>query len=107
MPSVEFLWFDGCPNHVAARALLGEVLDELAPGTPVNEINASDPAVAEAYRFPGSPTIRIDGEDIVPGFEDPGDYTPRCRVFWTAEGMRGLPSREWIEVAVRRCVSGS
>jgi hypothetical protein len=98
---VEFLWFDGCPNHGPARELLAEAIDAVAPGTPIVDIDASDPEVATAHRFPGSPTIRVDGRDIDPRFTDPGDYTPRCRVFWTADGLRGLPAREWIEAALR------
>ncbi len=98
---VEFLWFRGCPNHVAARRLLDEVIAEVAPGTPVDVVDASNPAVATAHRFPGSPTIRIDGRDISPGFEDPGDYTPRCRLFRTPDGLRGVPPREWIVAALR------
>jgi len=38
--------------------------------------------VAEQLRFPGSPTIRVDGRDVQPGFEDPADYTSRCRLYW-------------------------
>jgi len=99
---VQFLWFDGCPGHGPARALLDEVIAAVAPGTPVEAINASDPAVAFAQHFPGSPTIRVDGRDIDPGFEDPGDYSPRCRLYRTPEGLRGVPPYEWIEVALRR-----
>ena len=105
MTKVELLWFDGCPSHEPARAMLEDVLAELAPGTPIEDIDASDPAKAERLRFPGSPTIRIDGHDIQPGFEDPGDYAPRCRVFPTPAGLRGVPPREWIEDAVRRSVA--
>lgn len=101
MARVEFLWFEGCPNHRIARALLDEVITGVAPGTVVESIDASDPDVATAHRFPGSPTIRVDGRDIDPNFTDPGDYTPRCRVFWTPAGLRGVPPREWIEAALR------
>ena len=100
-PRVELLWFQDCPNHPAARVLIKELLDELVPGTPVDEIDATDPAVAELYRFPGSPTIRVDGRDVDPSYEDPGDYTPRCRLYRTPEGLRGLPERAWIETALR------
>lgn len=98
---VEFLWFEGCPGHVPARVLLDDAIAELAPGTVVIDINASDPAVAAAYRFPGSPTIRVDGRDIGPGFSDPGDYTPRCRLFRTEHGLVRVPERRWIENALR------
>lgn len=102
MKRVQFLWFDGCPGHVPARALLDEVIADVAPGTPVEAINASDPTVALTSQFPGSPTIRVDGMDVDPGFEDQGDYSPRCRLYRTPEGLRGVPPREWIEAALRR-----
>ncbi|HEY3339502.1 MAG TPA: hypothetical protein VGK18_13445 [Propionicimonas sp.] len=98
---VQFLYFDDCPNHVLARSLLDEVIRDLVPGTPVEAVNATEPEIATAHRFPGSPTIRVDGQDVMPGFVDPGDYTPRCRVFPTAAGLRGVPPREWIEDALR------
>jgi hypothetical protein len=107
MKRVEFLWFDGCPNHEPARALLDEVIAAIAPGTPVEAIDASDPEVAAAHRFAGSPTIRVDGVDIDPSFVDPGDYTPRCRLFRTPDGLRGVPPREWIEKALARAPGGA
>jgi hypothetical protein len=101
MKRVQFLWFDGCPSHRPARALLDEVIAEVAPGTAVEGINASDSSVALVHHFPGSPTIRVDGRDIDPGFEDTGDYSPRCRLFRTPDGLRGVPPREWLEAALR------
>lgn len=99
-PFVELLWFQDCPNHPAARVLLEELLGELAPGTPVHEIDATEPAVAQRHRFPGSPTIRVDGRDVDPAFEDPGDYTPRCRLYRTSGGLGGLPEHAWIKAAI-------
>jgi hypothetical protein len=81
--------------------MLTDAIDRLAPGTAIEEVDASDPAVAAAHRFPGSPTIRIDGIDIEPGYADPGDYTPRCRLYWAAAGLRGVPDPAWIEAALR------
>lgn len=100
MPRVELLWFQDCPNHPAARALLEELIAELAPGARIEDIDATEPAVAQRHRFPGSPTIRIDGRDVDPAFEDPGEYTPRCRLYRTSSGLGGLPARAWIEAAV-------
>jgi hypothetical protein len=74
---VELLWFPECRNHEEARRLLRKVLARVAPGTPIEEIDASDPHTAHRVRFPGSPTIRVDGRDVDPRFSDPGDYTPR------------------------------
>jgi hypothetical protein len=98
---VELLWFDDCPNHPAARSMLEDVIADLAPGTPINDIDATDLRVAERVRFPGSPTIRVDGRDVQPGFEDPGDYTPRCRVYPRDGRLERIPRREWVVAALR------
>ncbi len=97
---VELLWFSDCPNHPVARQMLADAIERLAPGTRIEEIDASEPEVAAAQRFPGSPTIRVDGIDIEPGFADPGDYTPRCRLYRTAAGLGGVPDPAWIEEAL-------
>jgi hypothetical protein len=99
---VELLWFDDCPNRLAARDLLAEVIADVAPGTDIHEIDATDPAVASRLRFPGSPTIRVGGRDVDPAYVDGGDYTPRCRLYRTADGLRGLPERRWLEDALAR-----
>jgi hypothetical protein len=98
---VELVWFSDCPNHATARRMLEEVIADLAPGTPIHDLDATDPVTAERLRFPGSPTIRVDGRDIDPSYVDPGDYTPRCRLYRTTSGLRGLPERRWIEDALR------
>jgi hypothetical protein len=98
---VELLWFSDCPNHSTARRLLQEVVAELAPGTRIRDVDASDPVVAARLRFPGSPTIRVDGRDIDPTYVDSGEYAPRCRLYRTSHGLRGVPERRWIEDALR------
>jgi hypothetical protein len=98
---VELLWFRDCRNHTDARGLLREVIAEVAPGTPVEDIDATDPDAARRLPFAGSPTIRVDGRDVAPWFTDPGNYSPRCRIYWTAQGLRGLPERSWIEAALK------
>jgi hypothetical protein len=104
MPRIELLWFQDCPSHEAARILVHELVDEIAPDAQVIDIDATDPAVAARHRFPGSPTIRVDGKDIDPSFVDPGDYTPRCRLYRTADGLRPLPERAWIEAMLRQAI---
>ena len=98
---VVLLWFADCPNHDAARRLLLDVINELTPGTPIREIDATKPETALQHRFPGSPTIRVGGRDVDPTYADPGDYTPRCRLYRTREGPRGVPERRWIEDPLR------
>ena len=97
----QILWFAGCANHEPARAMLRDVVARIAPDTTIEDVDASEVAIAERLRFPGSPTIRVDGVDVEPGFRDPGDYTPRCRLYGTDSGLAGLPDPAWIERALR------
>jgi hypothetical protein len=77
---VELLYWDGCPSHPAALAQLRAILGEYFPVT-VREIVSEADGVAEG--FPGSPTIRVDGEDLFP-IDDPPGLT--CRVYRLADG---------------------
>ena len=104
---VELLWFQDCANHPAVRSMLEDVIAEVAPGTPIRDIDATDPAIAARLRFPGSPTIRVDGLDVDPTYIDPGDHTPRCRLYRTSAGLGGLPDRGWIERVLRSTGSRS
>jgi hypothetical protein len=97
---IELLLFSDCPNHRAARVLLREVVAEVSPESVIHDIDATDHGVAERLRFLGSPTIRVDGRDVQPGFEDPADDTPRCRLYRTEQGLARIPPREWIEAAL-------
>ncbi len=97
---IEFLWFDDCPNHDQARALLREVLAERGVEAEIEDINVPDEETGDRVRFPGSPTIRVDGNDVEPGVTDCEDCTPRCRIYHTDEGLRGVPARAWIEAAI-------
>lgn len=106
-PTVELLWFSDCPNHEAARRLVHTLIDQYAPGVTLRDIDAKDPALAAAHRFPGSPTIRVNGIDVDPGYVDPGDYTPRCRLYRTAHGLRGVPEPEWVQAAIVRAIARS
>ena len=56
---------------------------------------------AEELRFPGSPTIRVDGRDVDPhGAEAPPALT--CRVYRLPDGrVSPVPSREQLEEALR------
>ena len=101
MKQIELLWFEGCPNHLKARQLIDDVLTELRIEASVELIEVPDLAAGNRVRFLGSPTIRVDGADVEPGFTPCDDCTPRCRVYPTPTGLRGLPERAWLVAALR------
>ena len=58
-PVVEILYFDGCPNHDGALALVERVAGELELDPKILLVSVPDPATAERLRFLGSPTVRV------------------------------------------------
>ena len=98
--NVELLWFEGCPNHIPAEALVADVARELGVTAIVLRIEVPDEVTGKRVCFPGSPTIRVNGVDVEPGWECCDDCTPRCRVYVTPDGFRGLPPRDWVVQAL-------
>jgi hypothetical protein len=98
---IEFLFWEGCPSHPEARALLDAVLAEsgIDADVEMREVFTHEDAVALA--FPGSPTIRVDGRDVDPaGAAAPPSLT--CRVYRLADGRPSpVPSRQQLEEALR------
>src|SRR4051812_27129136 len=103
-PKVELLWWSGCPSHGKAKSMLEVALTEsgLDPQSiEMVQIVTDDEAAWE--NFIGSPTIRIDGRDIVP----PDDPRPAltCRLYIRRDGRPGpLPDPKDIRDALQRAV---
>ena len=98
---IELLYWDGCPSYPEALAELERILREEGVDAEVSRVQIEDDEQARRERFPGSPTIRIDGEDIVPpGAGDPFSLT--CRVYRTRDGrISPLPDPEDLREAIR------
>jgi peroxiredoxin len=97
---VELLYIRDCPGYEHALVRLQEVLrnEEIEADIMVRRVRTSEEA--EALRFPGSPTIRIDGRDID---AVPADVVGLCcRAYREAGGsLSPVPPREMIEAAAR------
>lgn len=98
---IEFFFWEGCPSHERALAQLIATID--AVGLEREHLRITEvlnEADAGRERFVGSPTIRIDGEDIA----DPGDEPAglNCRVYRRRDGRSSpLPDPEDLAEAVR------
>jgi hypothetical protein len=103
MPKIEFLYFADCPNYVRALAILREVMAEEYMQTPIEIIQVETENEARQHTFYGSPTIRINGDDIAPIFVDGMEPCLTCRTYQRTDGhIVPLPPRELIVVALRR-----
>jgi hypothetical protein len=58
--------------------------------------------MARCERFLGSPSLRIDGHDVEPGAEQRTVFGLTCRLFATVDGLRGMPTNEWVLDALTR-----
>ncbi len=98
----ELLYFDGCPSYTQALENLQHALQLERLPDEVEMIEVTDPADADAKRFVGSPSIRIDGIDIDGPVAGTRGYAYGCRVY-TDEGRTvGWPSIDRIRQALQR-----
>jgi hypothetical protein len=96
---VEFLYWDECPSHELALQRLREVLKARQIFAPIHVIAVTTAQQAAALRFPGSPTIMVNGHDLFPA--PGGPYGLTCRLYHTEDGgVTPLPSRAMIERAL-------
>ncbi len=97
---VELFYWEGCPSHPEALALLEAVLAERGLDTEVELRRVETDAEAQALHFPGSPTIRVDGRDVDPAGADSRPAL-NCRIYYLPDGrVSPIPSREQLEEAL-------
>jgi len=93
---VELLYADGDPAAMPARQNLVEVLTEDAFETPIQMVAVATVADADLLEMHGSPSIRIDGEDIDPAGIGPVGLHARDY------GAGPVPDKDLIRRAVQR-----
>ncbi len=96
---VEVLYFDGCPTYETATKTLRAVLAEEGLESHIEFVAVNSDEEARRLRFPGSPTIRVDGKDLFPTSER-DEWGLGCRVYATPEGLRGSPTAEMLRAAL-------
>jgi hypothetical protein len=97
---VELLYFDGCPTYRTAEKTLEEVLTEQGIEAQVELVAVNTDEEAGRLRFPGSPTIRVDDEDLFPVPDRAAGYALGCRMYATPEGLRGSPTAQMVRAAL-------
>jgi hypothetical protein len=97
---VEILYFSGCPNHVPALERVREVLRQEETTADLFEIEVKDVATAEIFGFLGSPSVRVDGQDIEPAVRGNNGFGMMCRTYIYRGQRSGVPPQEWIRAAL-------
>jgi hypothetical protein len=100
--TLELLWWEGCPSHPETLADLERILREEGIGADVKSVEIESDEQARSEHFPGSPTIRVDGEDIFPP-EETEPYSLTCRVYRLRDGrISPTPDPEDLRDALLR-----
>jgi len=104
-PRIELLYWEGCPSHPRALAELREQL--AATGLDPESVEVREvvtDADAERERFTGSPTIRVDGRDVVEAGDEPAILA--CRVYHRRDGrISPVPDPRDVRDALRRALT--
>jgi hypothetical protein len=106
-PVIEVLYVQDCPHYRGTLALVEQVRAELGIDTELRMTLIVDQAAAEQARFPGSPTVRVDGRDVDPGSEPVTESIVGCRLYRLEYRFAGQPEERWIREALLRAVGRS
>ena len=101
---IDVLHIDNCPNWQDAGSMIVELIDELGitDVVPTFTLITSSEDAAKVP-FAGSPTILIDGVDVVAGATLSTDLA--CRIYWDGQRTAGIPTRDSLRRAILDAVS--
>jgi hypothetical protein len=94
---IEVLYVPGCPNYEPAVERMKKVLAAESLQVDVEGIPVNTDAEVRALLFPGSPTIRINGDDVEP--DQMNELGLTCRLY---ANRTGVPSEEMLRLALSR-----
>jgi hypothetical protein len=100
-PSIEILYFDGCPNHQGLADHIRSLLAASGIDLPIRLRRVESADQAQTELFLGSPSVRVNGIDVDPTAPARNTFGLSCRVYQTADGLRGTPPDDWILRAAR------
>jgi hypothetical protein len=98
-PVVELLYFDGCLGLEEVRPLVRQLSHKR--GARIVERRVATLRDADAERFLGSPTVRVNGLDVEPGAADRTDYGLKCRLYRSSHGVGHAPPEDLLRAAIR------
>ena len=106
-PLIEVLYVQDCPHYPATLALVERIQADLGIDAELRTSRIVDQAAAEQARFPGSPTVRVDGRDVEPGSESATEFIVGCRLYRLEYRFASQPEERWIREALQRAAGSS
>ena len=99
-PVIEVLYVRDCPHYPGTLALVERVRAELGIDSELRTSLIVSQVAAEQARFPGSPTVRVDGRDVEPGSEPATEFILGCRLYRLEHRLAGQPEERWVRKAL-------
>lgn len=99
---VEVFYFDGCPSYEALMPRLRELMAVVGVDAPVELRHVESVQAAKRERFLGSPTLRVNGEDVDPTARERTDFGLKCRLYPSPGALRGTIPDEYVVAALSR-----
>ncbi len=101
MVKIDFLFWKKCPSHPITWERLQAVLNRLELQAELDRVEIHTDKDAVQHAFPGSPTIRINGQDIDPEGAREQRVGLSCRIYHDATGRTTpIPPEELIQRAL-------
>ncbi len=97
---IELLYFDDCPSWKNGLKNLQSALEEEGLTAPIDVIEVKDNEQANQLKFLGSPSFRVDGQELWP--EERETYALSCRVYPTSEGVKGFPTIAMLRAQLKQ-----
>jgi hypothetical protein len=94
LKTIELFYFDDCPSWKTTLQYINEILGEGGFDGEIRFQRIETNEEAARCQFPGSPTIKIDGQDLFPTNQT--QYALGCRVYQTPQGFKGTPTKSMI-----------
>ena len=101
-PTIELLYFADCPTYMGALEVLQDALRHAGmSAATVHMVCVESDVDARRHAFYGSPTIRINGRDVVP--MAPGAFPCLCCRFYRTPdgGWQSQPTLEAVLAALQ------
>lgn len=99
---IEVLSFDGCPNVDGTEDSIARALAQQGCDAEIVRTKVDTPEQAAALRFLGSPSVRVNGEDVEPAANARTSFGLMCRTYADGDESTGAPPIAMIYAAIHR-----
>ncbi len=99
---IELLYSSKCPNHDEALQNLIRVLKRNGWPAGIHSVEIKDLNQAKKVKFLGSPTIRVNGQDLEKDVEKAGNFSLDCRTYLIKGKSTSVPTEDFIEEGIKR-----